>query len=120
PVTDVTNTPLNIQLRVSRPALPVNDTCSGAEIIPTAANFPYFTTNSDTTLATETGDPIVTCLTANGVRSLWYRFTPATTGLYIFSTGSDTKTTVDDTAMEIFQNTGGCGGTLTSVGCSDN
>jgi hypothetical protein len=50
---------------------------------------------------------------------VWYQFSPPTTGIYIFSTGSDTRTTIDDTAMEIFSSVGGCG-TYTSVACSDN
>jgi len=118
PVTDLTNTPLNIQLRVSRPRPPINDTCAGAEPIQ-PATYPYLTPPTDTTLATETDDPEATCLAFTGARSVWYQFSPPTTGIYIFSTGSDTQTTIDDTALEIFRSVGGCGN-YASVACSDN
>jgi hypothetical protein len=121
PVTDVTNTPLNIQLKVSRPVVPVNDGPCGAEVIPSNGPFPYTNSITDTTLATETSDPPYSgCLPFTGARSVWYRFSPTTTSIYIFSTGSDTATTVDDTVMEIFLNTGGCSGTFTTVACNDN
>jgi hypothetical protein len=118
PITDVSATPLNVQLRVSRPITPTNDVCSGAEIIPTAAALPYLTAVTDTTLAAETGDPASSC--AFGVRSVWYRFSPAAPGTYIFSTDSDTVTTVADTALTIYRNSGGCGGTFTEVVCNDS
>jgi hypothetical protein len=117
PVTDVSATPLNVQLRVSRPQSPTNDLCLAAEIISTNA-MPYSTAITDTTLATEMGDRVSSC--AFGARSVWYRFSPPSTGIYIFSTGSDTGTTVDDTAMSIYRNTAGCNGTFTEVICSDN
>jgi len=120
PVTEVTNPPIYMQLRVTKPVAPTNDTCSGAEIIPTNATFPYTTLITDTTLATETNDPVAPCLSVIGVRSVWYKFSPPTTGIYIISTGSDTGTSVDDTALAIFRNNTGCGGTFTSVTCSDN
>jgi hypothetical protein len=118
PVTDVSATPLNIQLRVTRPVAPTNNVCSQAEVIPTDATLPYSTLVTDTTLADETGDPPSSC--AFGARSVWYQFSPPSAGIYIFSTGADTVTTVDDTAMTIYRNNGGCGGTFTEVVCSDN
>lgn len=119
-VTDVSEKPLNVQLRVSRPVAPTNDLCSGAEIIPTSAALPYLTALTDTTRASETNDPPSTCLDFTGVRSIWYRFTPAETGTYIFSTASDTATTVDDTALTIYQSAGDCAGAFTELSCGDN
>ncbi|HET9533074.1 MAG TPA: BACON domain-containing protein, partial [Blastocatellia bacterium] len=63
-------------------------------------------------------------------RSIWYRFTPATTATYTISTCSfdGTATTVDDTVMAIYtSSTGACGGaftelpsTATTDGCGDD
>ena len=111
-----TNRTFALQLRVSRPVVPVNDSCAGAVTIGTT--FPSNTSATDTTLATELDDEISVCST--GFRGVWYRFVPPTTDIYIFSTGSDTLTTVDDTALAIYQNSGGCDGTFTEVACSAN
>jgi hypothetical protein len=109
---------------------PSNDLCAGAEVIPAAGPFPYFTaTTADVTDATVTGDPPLPSCQTNVSRSIWYRFTPSATGTYTISSCSSdgTNSTVDDTVMAVYTSTGGCGGTFTEVptggatdGCDDD
>src|SRR4030095_16523480 len=109
---------------------PANDLCAGAEIIPGAGPFPFFTTTtSDITDATTTGDPGVpscqTCLTGEVSRSIWYRFTPTTSSLYTISSCNfdGTASTVDDTVIAIYTSSNGaCGGVFTQVpnACDDD
>lgn len=108
-----------------------NDTCAGAEVIPAAGPFPYLTAvTADITDATSAGDPpLPTCQTSVS-RSIWYRFTPTATAMYIISSCADapTGTTVDDTVMAIYtSSTGNCGGTYNEIpasadtdGCDDD
>lgn len=113
----LTNQPLHIQLKVSRPTVPASDSCGGAEVIPGNGPFPYFTSIHDSTLATEDDDPVAAC---QSFRSVWFRFTPAASGTYVFSTDTDTETTVFDTALGLFGNTGGCEGTFSQIDCADD
>ncbi len=111
-------------LLVSRAALavaPPNDTCAGAEIIPTAGPFPYYSEIVDARDATVTDDPWQPSCRSVGVgRSVWYKFTPPTTRLYTISASGDTATTVLDTVMVIYTSQGGCGGPFTEVACNDD
>jgi hypothetical protein len=69
------------------------------------------------------------CVTNAGAlpsRDLWFQFTPATSGAYIFSTGADTATSalidgtlIDDTSIGIFTLNGGCG-SFNEITCNDN
>jgi hypothetical protein len=109
-----------VQLRVSRPTVPANDTCAGAEVIPGSGPFPYLTQIADTTLATITGDPPQlppSCTTNTFAATVWYRFTPSASRTYAVSTCEDTRTSVYDTLLGIY--TGNCGGPYTLVACSD-
>ena len=107
-----------VQLRVSQPTVPANDTCAGAEVIPGSGPFPYLTQISDTTLATSSGDPSQTsCSTNHFAGSVWYRFTPTATRMYVASTCDDSKTTVYDTLIGIYTNA--CGAPFNQVACSD-
>jgi hypothetical protein len=111
-------------------AIPANDLCPGAEVIPGAGPFPYLTSTIDLTDATITNDPPApSCVGTVLSRSVWYHFTPAMTGDYtILSCASGTGTTVSDTFMAIYTtSTGTCGGVLTEVpttgpydGCDDD
>jgi hypothetical protein len=113
-----TQTALAVQLRVDRPAAPANDTCATAEVIPANAGFPVKSSTSETVLAsTESATATASC--GSGHRSVWYKFTPAASGTYILSTGSETTTTVFDTLMVLYSATGDCS-TLTEVACSAN
>ena len=56
---------------------PPEDTCGGAQTIPTAGPFPYLTTTVDNTMATTLNDPATTC-TPSAALGLWYTFTPTT------------------------------------------
>jgi len=110
-----------VQLRVAKPETPQNDTCAGAEVIPSDGPFPYLTSVSDTFVATVGGDPpLPSCQKSDLFRSVWYRFTPITSGTYTITTcSSDTATTIPDTVMSVYASTGDCSG-LTQVACSDD
>jgi hypothetical protein len=102
-------------------AAPANDLCAGAEVIP-AGPFPYLTAVLDVADATTAGDPPPSCQ-ADVSRSVWFAFTPATTGAYAFSLCADapTATTVEDTVLAIYSSTVTCGGLAAiSGGCSDD
>ncbi len=97
---------------------PVNDLCSGAQVIPAAGPFPYLTTTiADITLATTTGDPPLPSCQTNVSRSIWYSLTPTTTALYgISSCASEpTASTVDDLVIAIYTSAGGCAGPFTQL-----
>jgi len=115
--TPYTNQTLKVQLRVSRLSPPANDFCAGAETIPAAGPFPHLTSVVDMAGATSAGEPVPGCAYDRGV---WFKFTPAVSGTYLFSTDTDTATTVYDTSMALFSNAGGCGGTFTALECVDN
>ncbi len=109
---------------------PPNDTCAGAETIPSAGPFPYLTSvTADITDATSTGDPAAPACQTSVSRSIWYAFSPATTAVYTISTCADapTATTVDDTVIGIYTSAGGCAGPFTILptgattsGCDDD
>src|SRR5262245_17661174 len=84
----------SVQLRVSQPVPPSNDTCAGAEVVPDSGPFPYLTSIADTTLATTTGDPPSPSCAANPVRSVWFRFMPAQAASYELSLCTNTATTI--------------------------
>jgi hypothetical protein len=113
---------LDVQLRVTKPVVPANNTCAGAISIPASGPFPHQTTTNDTILADEIGDPVDTgCLgVEDRVRSVWYKFVPGTDGLYVFSTGTETATTIDTTAMTLYRNNAGCGSEFVFQICSAN
>jgi len=114
-----------LQLLVTRPEIPVNDSCAGAEVISPSGPFPYSTAVTDTMRATTGSQVRPSCVTDPEQipsRDVWYRFTPATTNSYVFSTGADTATTVSDTVMTIYTSVGGCNGPFAELqgGCNDN
>lgn len=119
PIEELTNQPLNLQLRVTRPLVPTHDNCVGAITInPTAALTNTLTITNDTTLATEgANDPVAPCIF--GYRNVWYKFTPTTTAWYFFSDGADTATTIDDPAMALFVSASCPGSTATAYQCND-
>ncbi|MDB6035180.1 MAG: C-terminal target protein [Verrucomicrobiales bacterium] len=110
-----------LQLRVSKPATPANDLCSGAQTIPSLGPFPYLTPETDITFATTINDPPMSdCQFTNYYsRSVWYKFVPSNTVAYTFSTCSDTGTTVQDTILAVYKSANGCTGPLTAVACND-
>lgn len=107
------------QIAISTTAAPPNDTCFGAEVIPTGGPFPFLTTVVTATAATSDPDlPNTSC--ASGNIAVWYRFTPPTTGDYLFSTcGLDhggTSTTTATTGIAIYtSSSGGCAGPFAEV-----
>ena len=117
-----------VQLVVTKdnppPAAPANDQCPGAELIPPAGPFPYQTSLlPDISSATLNGDPAPPTCQPNVSRSVWYSFTPASTGSYSFSLCADapTGTTVDDTVLAIYSSAGVCTGlSELAGGCADD
>jgi hypothetical protein len=115
-----------LQLRVSVPTPPANDSCLTAETIPPAGPFPHLTAVTDILLASSDDDLAApaTC-SPDGPpdvsRGVWYKFAPTASGVYIFSLCTNsTATTVFDTVLGIFSSANGsCGGTLTPVTCND-
>jgi uncharacterized repeat protein (TIGR01451 family) len=117
-----------VQLRVinegTPPAVPPNDQCGGAQVIPAAGPFPYLTTTvPDISGATMAGDPPTPSCQILLSRSVWYSFTPATTASYTFSLCADapTATTVNDTVLAIYGSNGACSGLQEMAGgCNDD
>ena len=110
----------SVQLRVDRPLPPPNDFCQTAEFLPAAGPFPHLTALADITFASTDADPPVPTCQTNLSRSLWYKFTPAATSAYRFSTCDDTRTTVHDTVLGVYISGGDCSGPFTQVACSDD
>ena len=119
PIEELTNQPLNLQLRVNRLAVPANDNCSVALTInASSALTNTFTITNDTTLATlGASDPEAPCIF--GYRNVWYKFTPTTTAWYFFSNGPDTATTIDDPAMALFVSSSCPGSNAVAYQCND-
>ena len=117
-----------IQLVVTQdaapPAAPPNDQCGGAAVIPPAGPFPYLTALiPDISSATTLGDPAPPSCQPDVSRSVWYSFTPATSGAYSFSLCADapTGTTVDDTVLALYSSSAACSGLAEMPGaCADD
>ncbi len=100
---------------------PSNDNCTGAIPIP-AGPYPLVTAPVDVTDATPQGtdEGLLTCATTDA--TVWWSFTPAVTGNYIFSTcqgGGATGSTVYDTVLAVFASTGGACPQSTQLACND-
>lgn len=111
----LSNNPVELQLRVSRPAVPANDICSTAEVISSAGPSPYFSSTNDNTLATTNDDRTTTC--AAGQRSVWFKFTPTVSGSHVIS-ARDSATTVGNGTLALFQSTSGDCSSLVALSCS--
>ncbi len=107
----------SVQLRVSQPTVPTNDTCVGAEIIPGSGPFPYLTSAVDTTLATTTGDPPIPSCWQQARRSVWFKFTPDITATYELTLCTNTSTTIYETLLAVYMAASPCG-TFTQVACN--
>jgi len=121
--TETITTGFELQLRITKPAIPANDTCAFPVIIPGSISAPYLTPVVDTTLATTAAlarPPCVTNFNTMPSREVWYQFTPADTATYIFSTGPDTATRIEDTSIALFTLTGGNCNAPNQVACNDN
>lgn len=119
-----TNNNYAVELLVTKPVAPANDTCATASVIPAAGPFPYWTATNDTTLATTTAGISPACLSDPEQvpsRDLWYTFQPANSGSYIISAKLDeTGSTTPDTAIAVYRFTTPCSGTPTLVACNDS
>lgn len=111
-------------LATSGPALaapPPNDDPVGAELIPSAGPFPYYSAvTPDISDATTTGEPVPGCaFNGNFSRSIWYVFAPPYSTQYVVATDVS-GTTVSDTVLSIYTSAGGAGGPFTEVACDDD
>src|SRR4029077_19101756 len=104
---DIDSGTLKFTLAVA--AAPSNDACAAATVIATAP----FTTTLDTSEATTApDDPPPSCIVEPNSASVWYEFTPASTGTITVDTfGSDYDTVLT-------AHLGGCGD-LAEVACND-
>jgi hypothetical protein len=121
--TEVLTTGIELELRITKPAIPLNDDCASPVVIPSSITAPYVTAVVDTTLAGTAPRAPLICVTNSGAmpsREVWYQFTPATGGTYIFSTGADTLTRIEDTAIQLYTLGGGNCSSQNQVACNDN
>jgi C1A family cysteine protease len=89
---------------------PANDDMADAiDILP--ASLPYSTTQDTTGATMEEGEPYSYC--APGNASVWYTFTPSSTGLYQV----DTYGSGYDTVLDIYEDLGG--GSYLPISCND-
>ncbi|HEY2952144.1 MAG TPA: hypothetical protein VGK40_06155 [Verrucomicrobiae bacterium] len=100
-------------------AAPANDHCIGAEVIPGAGPFPYWTSTNDIAEATSTEDApyYPSCAQFGGLgRTVWFSFTPSVSAKYMFTTCSEdgTATTVYDPFIAVYSATS-CAGPFTVV-----
>ena len=97
--------------------VPANDLCAGAIVIPPAGPFPHLTTAVDITNATTTGDPPLPSCQTSVSRSIWYTFTPATTGSYTISSCQTEapNSTLPDDVLTIYTSAAGCAGPFTQL-----
>jgi hypothetical protein len=109
-----------VQLRVSRPLPPLNDTCQGAEVIPSAGPFPLLTGVSDLRLATTDGDPPLPSCQPAVTSSVWYKFTPSASATYRLTTCAGTATTLRDSVMALYTSKGNCAGPFAELACNDD
>lgn len=94
------------------PSAPINDDFSQAIRIDLLENS-FQNNQSITNATTATDDPYFTCVPGKGYKSVWYQYTPGTSGyLTVQTAGSDY-----DTVLGIWQ---GSRGALSSVGCNDD
>ncbi|MFO0084076.1 MAG: GC-type dockerin domain-anchored protein [Phycisphaerales bacterium] len=102
------------------PAPPSNDLCAGAITIPQAGPFPWLSPAASivTASTSSVGDPVL--CNAQARRTVWYTFTPATSGAYLFETCADAAPAgnVGDTIVGIYT-APACGGPYTLVACND-
>ncbi len=111
-------------LATAGPALaapPPNDDPAGAELIPSAGPFPYYSAvTPDITDATTTGEPTPSCaFNGSFSRSIWYVFTPPYNTQYTVA-ADVSGTTVVNTVLAIYTSAGGAGGPFTQVACDDD
>ena len=111
----------DLMLHISKPSVPANDTCQTAFELPSLISAPYqLPVAIDTTLATTTAGVTPPCVTNIGSfpsRDVWFKFTPAVSGTYIFSTSSEVGTLIDDTSLGLYTND--CS-FLSQIACNDN
>lgn len=97
-------------------AQPVNDACGGAEVMTLGAGPTVSSTATRIDLTASAVEAVFAC-TTSVKNSVWYTFTPATSGLYRVETcGAATNY---DTVLQVYSGTCGALTTLGSPGCND-
>jgi len=94
------------------------DACAAPIVIPAAGPFPYSVTVNNESATNEGTDPVPTCtpLGTGTPGSIWFEFTPPTTGSWEFSTCG----ALADTVVSVYTGNA-CGPyTLVTSGCSDD
>ncbi len=95
-------------------AAPTNDNIGGATKITPAA---YSATIADVATATTAGtDPVISCGASQHEDSVWYWFTPASSG----EVSINTLNSQYDTVLAVFKNDPLVAGGLIELGCNDN
>ena len=104
-------------------APPANDTCAGAILV---TGVPFSSSAIDVRDATTIGDPDPIPPYTGLTRSIWFKFVPAATALYVLSVGEDTLTDFGaqnptDTVMGLYRSASAdCAGPLTLVAENDD
>ena len=104
-------------------AIPPNDLCAGAEVLPGAGPFPLLSSIVDVTGATDPGDPPPPTCQGDVSHGVWFSFTPAISATYDFSACADAPaaTTLGDTVLALYAAAGICSGLVEMAGgCSDD
>jgi hypothetical protein len=95
-------------------AAPTNDNIANAIKI-TAANYAV-TVHNAATATTAATDPVISCGASQGQDSLWFSFSPATSG----EASINTLSSQYDTILAVFMNDPLVPGNLLEMGCNDN
>src|ERR1044072_2168767 len=94
---------------------PANDMVAGAIVVPPGPYPVLSATVPDITDATLVGDPPTPSCQTNISRSIWFKWTPATSSSFTISDAVDqgAASTVDDTVLAVYTSAGGGAGPLT-------
>ncbi len=92
---------------------PVNDECTGAVNV---TSLPFSYSENTRTATHNISDPVLDCADGGGGKTVWFKFTPATTLFYTISTRNSTPADYD-IAMGLY--TGACNN-LSLVDCNDD
>lgn len=104
-------------------AQPANDNCDTATVVPSSAPTPAFTDLVDTTTATlDPNDPLMSCNfpgLGDGDNTVWYEWTPDTSGLVNITTAGSTLPDGSDALDTVHAMYTGACGALVEVACVD-
>jgi hypothetical protein len=87
------------------PPAAVNDECVTATVIPSTPSFPYIDAVSLARVTENLEDPLLSCnivLENTDGKTIWYEWTPTTSGMYDFSAIGSTSVLNDDISADTF------------------